>query len=363
MARLRVLHVVESFGGGVFEMIRLVAERSAAEGHAAAIAFGRRPETPEDPRAEIDPVVELLPLDWQRRSPRTHVSAALRLRALQREWRPDVVHLHSSFAGVAGALALAGRVPLVFTPHAFASEVSTTARIRRAAFRAAEHFVVRRCEVTGAVSNSEAAVAARLGARRTVVVPIGIPELDGPPARRAQAGPARVIASGRITAQRQPEACARILAAVSDVADVAWIGGGGDQGPLGRAALVALERAGIPVSGWMPRPAVLSELARSTAYLHWTSWDGQSLSVLEAMATGALVVASDIAPNRELLDPRQLCRSEADAIDLLRRVLSDIGFAGELRAGQAERASSHSADAMVAGWLAVYAQVARLEGT
>ena len=85
-----------------------------------------------------------------------------------------------------------------------------------------------------------------------------------------------------------------------------------------------------------------------------------ALSILEAAAAGAVVVASDIPANRELLDPRQLCGSEDGAVVLLRRVLTDTGFADELRHAQAGLLKRHSAQAMVLSWLSVYAAVARL---
>ena len=357
---MRILHVAEAFGGGLMEMVRLVTARSATDGHAVAIVHGVRPETPADVRAVVAEEVELFRLDWRRRSPRTQVAAGRALRRLTEAWQPDVVHLHSSFAGVVGGCALRGRMPLIFTPHAFASALPGTGRPRRAALRAAERLAVRSADVVAAVSASEARVARELGARDVVVVPNGIPELDHEPRRAmARGGPARprIIACGRIIAQRRPEACARILSRVDDVAEVAWIGGGGDQGPQGRAAIAALEAAGVPISGWVPRSRVLEELAGATAYLHWTSWDGQPLSVLEAMATGALVVASDIEPNRELLDSRQLAASEDEAVALLRRVVRDPAFATALLDAQDARSSGHSAREMCERWHSLYSSL------
>ena len=359
----RVLHVAEAFGGSLMEVVKLVAEGAAQAGQPHAIAFGRRPETPEDVRAAVDAGVELFDLDWGRRTVPGEIAAARRLREIARTWQPDVVHLHSSFAGVVGGAALSRICPTISTPHALASQLATRSRPKRTAYRIAERLTLRSATVVGAVSNSEAQAARRLGAQRVVVVPNGIPELDperAAVARRPRTGRPSAVGLGRLVSQRRPDAVGRILAAVSEIADVRWIGGGGERRLGSRDAMRGLRAAGIEVTGWLPRAEVLRRLEETTAYVHWSAIDGMALSILEAAAAGAVVVASDIPANRELLDPRQLCGSEDEAVVLLRRVITDTGFADELRHAQAGLLERHSAQAMVLSWLSVYAAVARL---
>lgn len=59
--------------------------------------------------------------DWPaERSPGAGtVTEAWRLRRIVRAAAPDVVHLHSAKAGLAGRLAVRGAVPTVFQPHAW----------------------------------------------------------------------------------------------------------------------------------------------------------------------------------------------------------------------------------------------------
>jgi len=359
---VRVLHVAEAFGGGLLQMVVAVAEGSAARGHDALIAYGVRPETPERPRDVVDEAVELRALPWTRRTPGAQVRAARALRELVAEWRPDVIHLHSSFAGAVGAFVCDGSVPTVFSPNAFASAVPEAGPLRRAVYRAAERAICRRVTLVGAVSESEAELARELGAARVVRVPNGIPELDPGrlAVRPAHAAPATgrplIVATGRTVPQRRPESTARILAAARAFADVAWLGGGG--GSRGEAGRRALEAAGIPLSGWLPREELLDRLASATAYLHWTAWDGLPLSILEALALDVVVVASDIPPNREILGPSGVRRTEEEAVELLRRVVTDPAFREELRAEQRERRGEFSAELMVERWHRLYEELA-----
>src|SRR4029077_3534970 len=177
----RILHVSEAFGGGVQEMVATLSERLEAAGYPVAIAYGRRPETPVDVRERVAPEVELFSLGWERRTLPEQLRACRRLRRLVRTWRPDVVHLHSSFAGLIGGVALTGLgVPSVYTPHGYSFTMGDQSSARSRACRLAERLSARRATVVGTVSEAEAAAARTVApAAKVRVVRHGLPELDG----------------------------------------------------------------------------------------------------------------------------------------------------------------------------------------
>jgi glycosyltransferase involved in cell wall biosynthesis len=352
---MRILQVTEASGSGTFEVLRTISAGATAAGHQVLVALGARPETPQDPASLLPAVVELALLPWASRDPRSQLKAARALRQLAAGWRPDVVHLHSSFAGVVGALALPHGLPIVYTSHGSPTGRRSDAWPKRGAYRAAESLVARRATVVGAVSEADADVARRLlGARRVEVIPNGIADLDpGHPMPAPERADRRVVAVGRISAQRRPAETAQILGAVRDLASVRWIGGAadGEDEPL-RAALV-------PVTGWLAHDDALAQLAQATVVVHWSGWDGMSLALLEAMARDVVVVASDIPANREVIGPDQVCATVPEAIALVRSVLTDDDARSSLLAAQRARGERYGAARSAAAWLDLYAQIAR----
>jgi glycosyltransferase involved in cell wall biosynthesis len=350
---MRVLHAVEAFGGGQLELIRQVAVGGASAGDQVAVAHGVRPQTPTDLSGWTDAGVTLVPMSsWAGRSMLRQVGAARELRGLVGDWRPDIVHLHSSFAGFAGALALGSRSPTVFSPQAFASTLANRSPASRRLLRAVERFVVSRATVTVASSPSEARYTRELGATGVELIENGLVELDEPVFRGEPPTPPLVIAGGRLVSQRQPEACARILGQVKDVAGVLWVGGA--DGDRHRSGLAALTGEGVEVTGWLPREQALEQLTAASVYLHWTAADGQPLSVLEAMALDIPVVASDIPPCRDLLPEDQVCVNEDEAVALIRNIVSDDELADTVRDAQRSRRGRYRASRMVSETLQLY---------
>jgi glycosyltransferase involved in cell wall biosynthesis len=355
---VRIFHAVEAFGGGQLELIRQLAVAGAWRGDSVAVAHGTRPQTPSDLRSWTDQGVTMIPIAaWANRSPLTQLAAPRELRRVVAEWRPDLIHLHSSFAGVVGALALRGQAPLLFSPQAFASTLANRSAASKALLRVAERFVLKRVTVTVASSPSEARYAEEvLGAKRVELVENGIAELDEPVYSETAPVDPLVIAGGRMVSQRQPEACARILGEVREVATVRWVGGA--DGDRRRSGLAALTGAGVEVTGWVPREEALEQLRSASAYLHWTAADEQPLSVLEAMALDVPVVASDIPPCRDLLPAEQICTSEAEAAGLIRRIVTDDQLAERIRTAQRSRRPRYAASRMVDQMLDLYPRIA-----
>src|SRR5215210_8099265 len=222
-------------------------------------------------------------------------------------WDPDVLHLHSSVAGLAARIALRGCRPTVFQPHAW-SFLAVAGVVRRAAI-AWERIGARWADVIICVSEAERRLgeAARIQATYRVV-PNGVDLgslTEASPADRAAArarlgltpGPL-VVSVGALRRQKGQdvllEAWSLVRARVPD-ATLVLVGDGPD-----RAELEAQAGAGVLVVGF--RSGVPDWLAAADVVALPSRWEGMSYVLLEAMARGRSVVASDAAGAREALD-------------------------------------------------------------
>lgn len=228
-----------------------------------------------------------------------------RLAALVADVAPDLVHLHSSKAGLAGRLALRGRLPTVFQPHAW-SFLAVTGPVRTATL-GWERWAARWCDVIAHVSDDERRLGEAAGVRaRWARTPNGV-DVDrlSPAGTRQQAEARRVldlpdgplaVCLGRLCRQKGQDL---LLQAWPDVvrqvpgATLVLVGDGPDREVLRAAAGsgVLFPGAAAEVTPWLTAADVVVLPSR------WEA--GLSLVAMEAMARSRCVVVSDVAGMRE----------------------------------------------------------------
>jgi len=212
--------------------------------------------------------------------PAGHVRRIAAVRRHTTRLDPDVVHLHSSWAGVYGRVR---RLPVgyvVYQPHCFAFEDTTRPRVQRAVFRRAERFLGRNMNALAAVSERERLLGNELAPNARVVLVPNRSDLEYVEVRPISAnGARRVVMSGEIRAQKDPTMFAQIAEAASGLGlEFVWIGDG-DQ-----SQRALLEAAGVEVTGWVDKHEMQVELDRAALYLHTARYEGFPLSVLDAAA-------------------------------------------------------------------------------
>ncbi|MFI1991541.1 glycosyltransferase [Actinoplanes sp. NPDC020271] len=232
-----------------------------------------------------------------------------RLRALIRTVRPDVVHLHASKAGLAGRLWPTAGVPVLFQPHGW-SWLAVDGPLRWACVRW-ERFAAHRTDLLICVGDGEAEQGRAAGiAGRCTVVRNGVDLERFQPANAAERFAARTrlgvpidvplaVCPGRLTRQKGQDVLLEAWPAVRAVCPRAGLAvvGEGDLGPRLRAG----NTPGVSFAGAVED--VRDWLAAADVVVLPSRWEGLSLVLLEAMATGRSVVASDVPGLREALLP------------------------------------------------------------
>ncbi len=219
--------------------------------------------------------------------------------------RADVVHVHSAKAGFLGRLASATRrtaAACVFTPHGWSFWAADGAEARL--YVGLERLAARWCHALVTLSAAERAAGLEAGIGRPEqyrVIPNGV-ELERFELARAPV-PARVVMIGRLAPPKRPDLALRAFAQIRANVPGAKLHLVGD-GPLRPEVerLSAELGLGGSVRFLGHRDDVPEVLAGAECALLASDYEGCPLSVIEAMAAGVPVVATDVGGTADLVE-------------------------------------------------------------
>ncbi|MGI8730551.1 MAG: glycosyltransferase family 4 protein, partial [Solirubrobacteraceae bacterium] len=174
---MRILMISQPSDGGVFEHVRRLSDGLRRRGHRVTICG------PSAEMADGSTRGDVVALKMTRSiSPRVAARALVGLAHVIRRRRPDVIHAHSSKAGVLtrAARAAAAEIPVIYTPHGYAFAGFFTRALDRRLYRGIECALAPLATRTLCVCEAEGRLAASVGpAERVRVAHNGI---DAPPA-------------------------------------------------------------------------------------------------------------------------------------------------------------------------------------
>lgn len=365
--RIRVLLVITRLElGGAQRVVLHTARCLDRRNFDVGLAWG--PGDLLDDEATAVPELErfAVPTLVRRVAPVADLRALCTLRSVMRSFRPQVVHTHSSKAGIVGRLAARlERVPtVVHTIHGFGFTPLQPAPMRWA-FRTAERALARWTDHFVAVSEADLLRGVALGlfpAERASVIRAGI-DLDrfraaaGGAAVRERLGIAAgapvVTQVGNFKQQKAPLDFVRVAAAVHESVPEACFVMVGD-GPLRPAAERLAAELGIAAQmrfcGWWDDVPAL--LAATTVSVLSSRHEGLPCSVVESLAAGVPVVATAVDGTVEVVRSGLNGRLAAagDVAELARGVagiLADPDLRARMSAAAADGLESFDRDLMV----------------
>ena len=293
---------------------------------------------------------------------------AVGLARIVRQVDPDIVHLHSSKAGFAGRLAVRDRVPTIFQPHGW-SFLAIEGPLHTLAVRW-ERLATRWVDTTVLVSEGEAEISSEvdIGGRQLVLangvdidrfVPASPAERLGMRAARDVSPTAPVaVCVGRLCRQKGQSRLVNVWPTVREAvpeAVLVLVGDGPDRAELEAAATDGVRFVGahVDVRPW---------LAVADFAVFPSRWEGMSLALLEAMASGLAIVATDVAGVRDVVDatcgivvaPHVRAELVASLIELSREATGRVALGAAARARAVDAFSWRRTADM---WAAVYDEI------
>lgn len=323
---LTVLHVSQPVGVGVPQYVAALVRDQLARGWRVAVA------SPPQERRLRAAVLSAggIHYGWRaQRNPGLGLSGEIaQLRTIIKATSPDLIHLHSSVAGLVGRLVVRGRLPTVFQPHGWSFHALKGAL--RTVGVGWERFGARWADATICVSEGErraGEAAAVRGRWRVIKNGVDLEAYSEAPPEEKHCARARLglppqgpiaVCIGRLSRAKGQDMLVEVWPAVrTAVADARLflVGDGPERPQLPAGPGVILVGHREDVGDWIAASDVVALPSR---------WEGMSLAMLEAMARGRSVVSTDVAGARETigdaagaivdLDPQQLAAALAERL-------------------------------------------------
>src|SRR6266566_672968 len=363
---MRIMLCHQPTDGGVGRHIADLIDGLTGAGHELIVCSPALP-------GGVNASVRHVRLDLRRAvAPRADLAALARFARIVRDLRPELIHAHSSKAGAIARLArvMSPRTPVVYTPHGYAFASHFSRASERLLYKDIERALAPLATRVVCVCDAEARLARSIGPRgRVRVVHSGIapPAPGGVAPQLAELG-RRGPVIGALTLLRPGKGLQTLLAAAPLVlerhADVqlAIVGEGPDLEQL-REQARALGVAGA-VHFLGPTRDPTRELRGMDVFVHPSWAEAFPYAILEAMALGLPIVASDVGGIGDaivhgesgLLTPPRDERALAKA---LAELLSDRQRAAKLGHAALARVSRFTREGMIARLNGIYAEVVR----
>jgi glycosyltransferase involved in cell wall biosynthesis len=281
---------------------------------------------------------------------------AIKLFGWIRTYKPDVLITHTHYANVLSQLlgAVAGVRQRVSVQHNILATYPTFARYADWLLGTVGIYT-KQVAVSHSVTDSMSAYPKRYK-KNVQTIYNGIELIEnscpsGQPLLNLPADYPRILHVGRLSREKNHEVLLKSLQQIPG-AYLVLVGNGELRGTLTRQvhALGLADR--VRFMGEITPEQVRAVMNRCDLFIFPSLYEAMPMALIEAMAAGMPIVASDIPAHREVLQgtgillsptPQELSRAA-------NRLLSDTSYAEEMGRKAAERAKTFSVDAMVDGY-------------
>jgi glycosyltransferase involved in cell wall biosynthesis len=325
--KLTIIHIVESFSGGVFDFISDIVNELPEYDH--VIIHGLREDTPHNYTQLIKASEFIEVKNFQREiNLIKDFKALIEVISILRRFktRKIVIHLHSSKAGFIGRIAsrfLKLHNKVVYTPHGASFLRKDITSLKRNIYILCEKIAARCGGFVVACSKSEAEEFKKYKIN-AFYINNGVKNyskifMDETKSFNKE----KIIVgnSGRIVEPKNPDlfnSIAKEFIGVKEI-EFLWIG----DGPLKDR----LNSPNIRITGWLSRDKAIEYLANDVdIYLSTSLWEGLSLTILQAMSLKKPLVLYKCVGNIDLVSRDQngfLFTTKDEAVKALKILIND----------------------------------------
>ena len=298
MEKRKVLHITETFVTGVYTYIKDICEfcKSYEELESHVLFSGEREETDLDfITSDFKDLAELHQVKMLREiNALQDFKSTLSIYKKIKEIQPDVIHLHSSKAGVIGRVAsrLYSKAKVFYTPHCFSFLRKDVSEKKRKLYWNIEKYSQRFFGgITIACGDSEHDYASKFGTSYLIRNGLDTNSLNHIP-RKIPHQITRIGTIGRLSPQKNPELFNSIALSFPEI-EFIWIGGGEMQDKLTAKNIKSL--------GWLNRDDALREIAKVDLYIQTSLWEGLPFTIIEAMVLERPVLANNVDGNKDAI--------------------------------------------------------------
>ncbi|MCI9572759.1 MAG: glycosyltransferase family 4 protein [Lachnospiraceae bacterium] len=314
----KILFVVEAMGGGVFTYIVELANELVNR-YDMYIAYAVRRQTPENYKEYFDKRITLIKVDSFVRSINLgkDLKSVVEIKRIANQIKPDLIHLHSSKAGVVGRLVFNGnKTPMFYTPHGYSFLMEDYKPLKRIMFRMIEKICAQKSCITISCSFGEHQETLKLTKHAVYVNNgININEIDKLINETAEIEHTfTVYTLGRICYQKNPEMFNLIAESMPEI-NFVWIGDGEMRNQL--------TAANIRIIGWTERLTALKLALNADVFLLTSRWEGLPVSLLESMYMKKVCVVSNAIGNRDVIKDKKngyVCSRIEDYIEAIKYI-------------------------------------------
>lgn len=234
--------------------------------------------------------------------------AAHTLLKTAQHFHPDLLACHSTIAGLIGRFTIRNRVPTVFTAHGW-SFTQGAKLSRRLFLPVLERWAARNCQRIICVSSNDLALAKKYKIapdEKLVMIHNGVERvkpLDVPAQKPGPLGMTTITFIGRLAAPKEPQLLLQAIAALPDDmrkrVHLTIVGDGPQRKRLQKLAWAPNPSTdpghlNATLVGQQSREQIAQRLSQTDIFVLPSRYEGLPYSILEAMAAGVPVIASDV---------------------------------------------------------------------